>query len=141
MPLTTLCSIVFIHGLQGHPRNTWTWESDASLPEYSVPIENKSKQNKWKWKSLKKLNKTAADVLKATNPARAAVFWPYHLLPADCPTSRILTWGYDSNIVKFFDAVSKNNILQYALNLEEDLIAQRRLSVRRWPHCRCFQQD
>ena len=129
VPLTILYSIVFIHGLQGHPRDTWTWESDASLLENSVPIERKPKPGRLKL-LFKKPNKDATDVPDAVKPARAAVFWPYHLLRDDCSNSRILTWGYDSNIFNFFDSVSKNNILQHASNLQGDLLHWRQLSVR-----------
>jgi hypothetical protein len=130
MVLTTPHSIVFIHGLQGHPRNTWTWESDARLPENSVAIERKPKKSTFK-SLLKKRNKDAVPDPETIKPARAAVFWPYHLLPQDCSNSRILTWGYDSNIIKFFAPTSKNNIVHHALNLLGDLVAQRNLCVRR----------
>ncbi|MCJ1476880.1 hypothetical protein MMC13_005549 [Lambiella insularis] len=45
------------------------------------------------------------------------VFWPLDLLPQDCSNSRILTWGYDSMVIKPFRAVNQSNIIEHAKNL------------------------
>jgi hypothetical protein len=122
-------SIVLVHGLQGHPRNTWTWEPDANQPANSIAIAgkpNKGKNRFW----LRKVKTEDGSSTAAKEITRTAVFWPYHLLPEDCPSSRILTWGYDSIVSKFFsDPANKNNIFAHSRDLLEDLSWERRLCV------------
>jgi ankyrin repeat domain-containing protein 50 len=123
-------SIVFVHGLQGHPRNTWTWEADSSQVGNLVPIESGEKKSKLKFWS--KRNKTASNPSGTTAAARpSAIFWPYHFLPQDCPNSHILTWGYDSKVSHFFDgAANRNNVLSHSRDLLGDLTGQRGSCVR-----------
>ncbi|MCJ1403576.1 hypothetical protein MMC11_006799, partial [Xylographa trunciseda] len=55
------------------------------------------------------------------------VFWPLDLLPEDCANSRILTWGYDSEVSHFFGgATNQSNISAHARNL---LYGIRRLKI------------
>jgi hypothetical protein len=37
------------------------------------------------------------------------LFWPEQFLPLDVPTSRIFTWGFESDIEKFFEASDDKN--------------------------------
>ncbi|PMD51210.1 uncharacterized protein K444DRAFT_545347 [Hyaloscypha bicolor E] len=93
-------SIVFVHGLQGHPKNTWTSKSrssNASTPKSTDNLEER------------------------------LTFWPYHLLREDCKNVRILTWGYNSNVSEFFSgSANKGNILSYSRDLLGDLAGERR---------------
>jgi hypothetical protein len=46
------------------------------------------------------------------------VYWPRDLLPTDCPKARILTWGYDTNVIKGIAApTNKSNIFAHAKDL------------------------
>lgn len=55
-------------------------------------------------------------------------FWPRDLLPAECPNARILTWGYDSRVTKYYsEAVNKDTIFQYGKNLLYDLRRKRKI--------------
>lgn len=47
----------------------------------------------------------------------ASVFWPAHLLHADIPNTRIVTFGYDADVVHFWGAASQNQVRNHALNL------------------------
>ncbi len=122
-------SIVFVHGLQGHPRNTWTWEADSSQVGNLAPIESGEKKSKFRFWSKK--NMTASGSSGTTAMARlSTIFWPYHFLPQDCPNSRILTWGYDSKVSHFFEgAANKNNALSHSRDLLGDLSGQRGSNV------------
>jgi hypothetical protein len=127
--LRSLCSIIFIHGLQGHPRNTWIWESNSRIPEESVPIEQKAKSRSLKFWS-ESSNKQKLGDTEVGRIASRTMFWPYHLLKDDCPKSRILTWGYDSKVSKFFDhSASKNSVLHHASDLIGDLNPYRKSCV------------
>lgn len=127
--MTTESSIVFVHGLQGHPRNTWTWESNKGISDNTTPIESKPKVRKRKVLSnwFKRENVSPKPV---QNGGRSMVFWPYHLLYKECPNSRILTWGYDSMISTFFHgSANQNNFFSHARNLLGDLNRERNQCV------------
>ena len=62
------------------------------------------------------------------------VFWPFDLLRGDCPNARIITWGYNSVITKFFDgAVNQGSIFAHAKDLLFDLSRERRDCVSGLP--------
>ncbi|KAK5625580.1 hypothetical protein RRF57_001296 [Xylaria bambusicola] len=50
-------------------------------------------------------------------------FWPKDLLPKDIPNARILTWGYDADIVHFFNKHSKKELNDHSSQLCADLAA------------------
>jgi hypothetical protein len=81
-----VCSVVFVHGLRGHRRVTWT---------------------------------------------KDGVFWPEALLSKEPSLShmRILSFGYDANVVKFMGRASLNNLFDHTSNLLNDLTRKRRDSV------------
>ena len=47
----------------------------------------------------------------------SGVHWPMQLLPQDFPDARIMTFGYDADVLKFWDPVSSNRISNHAENL------------------------
>ena len=84
--LIFLHSVIFLHGLQGHPKNTWTF--------------GRTQDEKERGKLAKILHlkpKTANTV------ASTSCFWPEDLLPVDFKDVRILTYGYDSHVSHFFE--------------------------------------
>jgi hypothetical protein len=61
------------------------------------------------------------------------VFWPLDLLPTDCSSARILTWGYDSKVSHYFSGpASQSNITAHARNLLAALRICRLGSVGSW---------
>jgi len=59
------------------------------------------------------------------------IFWPADLLPSDCPGARILTWGYESHVSKFFGGpVNKNHMSMHAKDLLYELSRERSECVR-----------
>ncbi|KAH7118589.1 hypothetical protein B0J13DRAFT_651721 [Dactylonectria estremocensis] len=55
----------------------------------------------------------------------SGVFWPTHLLRADVPNMRILTFGYDADVVHFWAMASQNRVRNHALNLVNALVQLR----------------
>ena len=53
--------------------------------------------------------------------SKNGVFWPKDLLSRDVPNVRIITFGYDSGVVRFFGRVSQNQIHDHAKTLIGDL--------------------
>jgi hypothetical protein len=89
-----LRSFVLVHGLGGHPEDTWTYDPN-------------------------RLPSNLASLLR--RPAAAKVFWPSDLLAPSFPNVRILAYGYDSDPVRVFDNVSRVSVYQHASNLLQDL--------------------
>jgi hypothetical protein len=150
-----------VHGLQGHPRDTWAWRADDTKPITSKPVIEEQRKEHFRWVPTKRKMAEAspteckrrghigvhvsrdmefhspgegnADCSSSSLAASAidAPFWPYHFLPKDCPTSRILTWGYNSVVSSFFKgSANKNSIHSHARDLLEDLLWEREKCVR-----------
>ena len=60
-------------------------------------------------------------------PVEANCYWPEDLLPTNFPNTRIATYGYDSQVTRFFNgASSQTNILDHGRSLLSALEANRR---------------
>ena len=157
-----LNSIVFVHGLQGHPFKTWA----AKIPSKNLdvnsgpPTPDKNDQttpkparlstgarllnrfrlrdspdrkaskgyiikdlDDWDRSSTEKDLPEEKDLSEVESPGPQtepgeAIFWPGDLLPAKCPNSRILTWGYDTVVAKgWAGATNKGTIFSHAKDL------------------------
>ncbi|KAI1455732.1 hypothetical protein F4805DRAFT_434676 [Annulohypoxylon moriforme] len=123
--------IVFIHGLQGHPKKTWFWRSQKSVdqnissdkPKRSLSLLRLPKLHKRGSKSIHADSITGPETPSDTpveaststyQPSEQGTYWPVDLLPEECPNARILTWGYDSWVTKSYAATSKNNLFGHA---------------------------
>ncbi|KAI9746048.1 MAG: hypothetical protein M1818_000729 [Claussenomyces sp. TS43310] len=91
-----VAQIVFVHGLFGHRRKTWTSQMSTSNTEREGAEDNGSE----------------------------GVFWP-RLLPAVLPGAQILTWGYDADVSRFLGSSGQNTVHQHATNLLSDLADSR----------------
>lgn len=116
--LTPYSSVVFVHGLQGHPETTWTYRNkapkartDSSHVERDQQVKKqaglKSLMNKMKFFHKKDKNKqeasaqygvtqgetvTPVPAVRETSASTSAdVFWPLDLLSEDIPGVRVLT--------------------------------------------------
>jgi hypothetical protein len=121
VPETPEIDVVFVHGLQGHPRRTWTYSKEK---EKRPVLQDVPKKSSGGLKNLFKLpfrklttpsdpGPAAAasepiEELEGSSRLRSEVFWPEDLLPAleECKQARILTYGYDS---RYFDLIDKVN--------------------------------
>ena len=111
--LTSPCSIVFVHGLQGHPEKTWTYFSTAAATSRKRPFLS----------SLKSFQ---------DRPHQRPVFWPHDLLSTHPSVSqaRLLTWGYDTQVLHFFGASNQQNISRHGNDLMIALQQERKSDVR-----------
>lgn len=115
-----IADVIFVHGLQGHPRRTWETKSPSK--------PSKSLQDR-----LKRIghSKNKAPNLEAQDAAK--LFWPADILPKDFENVRILTYGYDSKVTKGFTApTSKNGIFQHG-NSCLRAVGRARISCRQRP--------
>jgi protein SERAC1 len=76
-----LNSILFVHGLRGNRRDTWTHENK--------------------------------------------VFWPEEILPKDLPTARIMTFGYDADVVGITKTAGSNTLRDHGKSLANALAMRR----------------
>lgn len=114
-----VADVIFIHGLQGHPQRSWSGrrpnasESDAPRTRrLRVPrIFSRSALN----------NGRTSDTSQEDQ-----VFWPAEVLPKDCPSARILTWGYDSRVSNLIrEPTNQNHIFGHAKDLLYALTRER----------------
>jgi hypothetical protein len=113
-PLTGLVvsSIVFVHGLGGHPKDTW---STTAL---------KAEAKGGFFSRLKHQSDANSDLA-----GDGTVFWPSDLLPQAIKNARIMTYGYDSDPLVVWSAVNRTNVFQHAKDFLIALTSQRRDNV------------
>ena len=71
------------------------------------------------------------------------MYWPATLLSRDVPNSRILSFGYDADVVNFWSPTSQNRIGNHALNMLGGLTRLREKSdtVGLWPPRHIYMKD
>lgn len=96
-----IADVIFVHGLQGHPRKTWQSKS---------PVRSGQPPRK----RLKIFGYPGESNPDGEAQGDHGLFWPAELLPRDFNDVRILTYGYDSRVTKAFQGpTSKNGIFQH----------------------------
>ena len=128
MPLT-IFSVVFIHGLQGNPRRTWRYKGTVEKQVWVVSQDDKppaSPKSFWK-----KKEKTCTPIgCWKTQTEKVSVNWPADLLPLDFGNVRILTYGYDSRVTKYFEgSANQSNIDSFGRDFLSALEGIRRFCV------------
>jgi hypothetical protein len=116
-------SVVFVHGLQGDPVETWSLKPLSSM-QSSLPNLNFFRSLTSRQQPRDKGDST--ETAKNTSN-RSTTFWPKDLLADDLPNVRLLTFGYSSDVLATFRAVSQNNIMQHAQNLVGDILGERQV--------------
>jgi hypothetical protein len=110
---------VFVHGLQGHPSKTWTYHPKATNAGGKTKRKSIIRRlaNHLFRTSFSTKNFTATPSLD-NNTQLNPIFWPIDLISKDCPDSRILMFGYDSKITKYFGgATNQNGIFSHGKDL------------------------
>jgi hypothetical protein len=112
-----------VHGLFGHPKNTWSINSDQYASDERESgrsvirdINNSLGGRPSKRQRLKEINHLDE------------VFWPRDLLPQALPQARVFTWGYDVQIERMFSSTSKAPIFHHAETLLSDLVSTRSIT-------------
>jgi len=131
--MCVLDSIVFVHGIQGHPQTTWTYTTGAtSDPKAANKKSSLFHQVAAKFKENWKHSDNGSSRARTSTPtegeqAEPGFYWPAELLPVDFKSCRVLTFGYDSHVSRFFDGpANKNGILEHGNDLLKRLEAARR---------------
>jgi hypothetical protein len=141
-----LLSVIFVHGLRGHPRGTWeTAPTTSSEPSSTHGIDEtkKHKSSKFPFKSFLRPQAgasppTGTDQSQASNYS-SKIFWPEQYLAPDIPQARIWTYGYNADMIGgLFQANNRNSISQHGRDLEvrlerdiEDEVIPQSLDIQR----------
>lgn len=138
------CSIVLVHGLQGHPYNTWACRkkqldfSPATTPSVKVSDSGNGSRRSYDrvvprfessfigHDSIQKHSGLSRD---GKDAREVKVFWPKDLLPVQYPNARILVYGYDTRVTNYFSGpTNENSIHSHSKDLLSSLAAARRFN-------------
>ncbi|KAK4443240.1 Alpha/Beta hydrolase protein, partial [Podospora aff. communis PSN243] len=114
-------SIIFVHGLRGHPRHTWEVKEPQATPTGQPPTPRKRDRFKATFRSKPKPTRdddlnSGLDSTASTSSA-GSIFWPNDFLVDDLPDARIWTYGYNADVIGVFQAGNKNSISQHGRDL------------------------
>lgn len=149
-------SIVFVHGFTGHPKDTWLYKAKSQSDNRAKKHARDGEPSDAVWRSkIQKLDffdrrsSTAASTTPSTQSSRTAlgeddannnntmeiegqqqedIYWPADLAPKTVPSSRILTYGYDTRIGHRLAGrpVSKKSVYDHAWDFLCELESLRR---------------
>ncbi|KAK5046503.1 hypothetical protein LTR84_008306 [Exophiala bonariae] len=119
--------IVFVHGLKGHPRKTWEVANQSLSPQSADRSKHSGFSIFQRRRSRSQDVRAGGESGPATSEESSdtTVFWPLDLLPSDCPTARILTFGYDTQITKGYAATDKSSIFSHGRDFLLELSRER----------------
>ncbi|KAF2715541.1 hypothetical protein K504DRAFT_396977 [Pleomassaria siparia CBS 279.74] len=114
-------NIIFVHGLRGHPRGTWSTAATVRNDSSNTPRKHKGLKSLFKQKTA-----LAEEQAPAPSLSPSQVFWPEQYLAPDIPQASVWTYGYNADIIGgLFQANNKNSISQHgqdlAVRLERDI--------------------
>lgn len=105
-----------MHGLRGHPRDTW-----QDSQEVSSQSEGSASRNHKSFKSFFKAKPSASTTggkESEESPAPGKIFWPKDYLTQDIPQARVWTYGYNADVIGgLFQANNKNSVSQHGRDL------------------------
>jgi hypothetical protein len=109
--------LIFIHGIQGHPAETWASTEEPQLVKrkrfLGIPTSRSRTLSE---------ERSRSPVAQDANSG----LWLATLLHDDFPNARILTYGYDSHVSNFFKgSANKNDIITIANGFLNELAAER----------------
>lgn len=155
-------SIVFVHGFTGHPRETWALkqkkkaakkherDDTAAKPRSKLrrllsgtgaQSSSHSQSTTTEFSTPEGSDRSASLITSTSNNTRpdndgkdceGDVYWPADLAPLTAPDSRILTYGYDSEVRHWVAGqISKKSIYDHANDLLYSLEARRRRAAEK----------
>jgi hypothetical protein len=125
----TRASIIFVHGLRGHPRDTWASPRDIDInpqgPQDETPAgaASNTPSRRKGIQSLFGLRKTSdkPTTSKTEHPAApptTEVFWPEEYLALEIQDARVWTYGYNADVIGgLFASNNQNSISQHGRDL------------------------
>jgi hypothetical protein len=115
--------VVFIHGIRGDARRTWT----------STQRSKAEKPQKLARRGFSKLKSLAGGSSSATADPATSVFWPGDFLLKDVPGLRVITFGYNADVSAFLNRTSNSSIFSIA----QDLVVRLEMLRDKTGHVSC----
>lgn len=117
-------NIIFIHGLRGHPRETWTHRQSTSTTGRNEDTDARI-DKRTSLKSLfhrDKSKKEQNNQRQTSTFVPTEIFWPEDYLVPDLPQARIWMYGYNADVIGgLFQANNKNSVSQHGSDLATKL--------------------
>lgn len=114
-------SIVFVHGLRGHPRRTWETQAATagSASNDGNPLKKSKGPKTWfRRRTLASSITVAGEEQAPLSSTPSTVFWPEDYLASDIPQACVWTYGYNADVTgKLFQANNKNSVSQHSRDL------------------------
>ncbi|KUJ20834.1 uncharacterized protein LY89DRAFT_682496 [Mollisia scopiformis] len=117
-------NIIFVHGLRGHPRTTWSHLRSTFTSGRNEDTEARidEHRNIKSFFRLKKSKKGKNNQGQTSTSIPADIFWPEEYLVHDLPQARIWTYGYNADVIGgLFQANNKNSASQHGRDLAVQL--------------------
>ncbi|KAK4207908.1 hypothetical protein QBC37DRAFT_264704, partial [Rhypophila decipiens] len=114
-------SVIFIHGLRGHPQSTWEYRVHPPSVLTASGDAQRPKKTKISSKVRRLLGRSKARPEQTCDGKEATICWPADLLPNMLPSCRIWTYGYNADVATFFGTSNTNNLLKHANDLKVKL--------------------
>ncbi|KAH9234110.1 hypothetical protein K456DRAFT_331285 [Colletotrichum gloeosporioides 23] len=128
---THTVNIVFVHGLRGHPRQTWEYPAppiaSRDLVERSTTPERLKRLSPLS-KIISRMRPHSSDAgARSSSPTsnaaetttNDAVHWPADTLPLSIPRARIWVYGYNADLIGgLLQARNQNSVLQHGNDLK-----------------------
>jgi hypothetical protein len=129
-------SIIFVHGLRGHPQHTWEDSRDrgsvdrgkkdagTATPRKRDILAALFKSKPSSSASTSTTTSIADNVTSEERPNK--LFWPDEYLTQDIPEARVWTYGYNADAIGgLFEANNKNSVSQhgrdFAVRVEREI--------------------
>ncbi|KFY17491.1 hypothetical protein V492_00633, partial [Pseudogymnoascus sp. VKM F-4246] len=110
----TASSIIFVHGLKGDPRRTWSHPQPTLTTGRNEETDARTDKNIKTFFGLKKSKKETDDKRQTSTPPPSDIFWPEEYLAPDLPQARIWTYGYNADVIGgLFQANNQNSVSQH----------------------------
>lgn len=112
--LLTVFSVVFVHGLRGHPQKTW----ETAAVSTEVTKKSRGLSSLFKRLAGPSLAAEQAQGPSSSSTPSPAVFWPKEYLAVDIPQACVWTYGYNADVIGgLFQANNKTSISQHGRDL------------------------
>ncbi|KFZ18653.1 hypothetical protein V501_01091 [Pseudogymnoascus sp. VKM F-4519 (FW-2642)] len=118
-------NIIFVHGLRGHPRGTWSHIQSTSTTGRIEDTDTRTDKHKniKTFFGLKKNKKETDDKMQTSTSPPSDIFWPEEYLVPDLPQARIWTYGYNADVIGgLFQANNQNSVSQHGRDFADPIV-------------------
>jgi hypothetical protein len=107
-----------VHGLRGHPKNTWVNSCDVSIEEER---SSRSLLERFVSSFKAKPSVSTADGKESDERLKPRqIFWPRDYLVQDIPQARVWTYGYNADIISGpLQGNNKNSVSDHGRDLRQ----------------------